>query len=93
MSLRAVAASAGLCLILVFAAAWLFQMPLGEAAIAAPIIVASVGALVLLTALWMKIAWESLRRQRHARWIVAGLVGAFALLVALSFVIEVPSRY
>jgi len=78
---------------LVIATAVLFRMPLGEAAVAAPIIVASAGALVGLFAFWIKVAYDSLQRQRHPRRLVAGAAAALALLVVLSFFIELPSRY
>ena len=93
MTVRRVAISTAACVALVFGSAWLFRMPLSEAALAAPIIVASVGALAFLAVLWTKVAWESLRRQRHRGWIVAGLLGTLALLVLLSFVVELPARY
>jgi drug/metabolite transporter (DMT)-like permease len=52
-----------------------------------------VGALAFLIVLWTKVAWESLRRQRHPLRIVLGGLAALALLVVLSFVVEVPSSY
>ena len=57
------AASAVVCVLLVLAVAWFFEMPLERAVAAAPIIVASVGAAVGLVVLWTKVIVESLRRR------------------------------
>ena len=57
----------------------------------APVVVASAGAIGFLVVLWTKVAWESLRRSRHPVAIVAGIVCAFALLVVLSFFVELPA--
>ncbi len=73
--------------------AWLFRMPVAEAAVAAPIIVVSAGALVGLFVLWTKVIVETLRRQRHPGRIVAGAVAAFAVLVVLSFFVELPAGH
>ena len=81
------------CLALVLLAAWLFHMPLTRAFVLAPIIVASVGATLALVVLWTKIAVESLRGQRHPGRLVAGGLAVFALLVALSFFVDLPARH
>jgi hypothetical protein len=49
---------------LVTATAWFFEMPLERAALAAPIIVLSVGAAVGLIVLWTKVVLESVRNRR-----------------------------
>ena len=85
----AVAALVAVCA-LVAATSWLFRMPLEEAALAAPIIVVSAAALVGLVLFWTKVAHESLRRQRHPGRILAAGLLAFALLVALSFFVDLP---
>jgi hypothetical protein len=79
----AAAAVAGL----VAGTALLFRMPLERAAVLAPVIVATAGATAFLLVLWTRIAWESVRRQRHPGLIAAGFVGAFAVLVLVSFVV------
>jgi hypothetical protein len=79
----AAAAVAGL----VVGTALLFRMPLERAAVLAPVIVATAGATAFLVVLWARIGWESLRRQRHRGLIAAGLVGAFAVLAVVSFVL------
>ncbi len=79
--------------VLVALTSWLFRMPIVEAAIAAPIVVAGAGALAGLVLFWTKVAYESLRRQKHPRRIVAGALAAFALLVVLSFFVELPAAH
>jgi len=78
---------------LVAVSAWLFQWSAGEAALLAPIIVATAGATAFVFLLWGKIAWESLRRSRHPFAVIAGIAGAIALLVVLSFFVELPSYH
>jgi hypothetical protein len=87
------AVSAAVCTVLVLVAAWGWELPLGEAAILAPILVVSVGALGFIVVLWSKILWETLRRQRHPARIVAGAVAALAVLVVLSFFVTLPSGH
>jgi len=85
--------SAAGCTLLVLGATWLFEMPLTRAAILAPIIVASVGATAFILVLWTKVAVESLRGSAHPARILAGGVAVFALLVVLSFFVDVPARH
>ena len=91
MSIRALAASAAGCVALVLATAWLFEMSLSKAMILAPVIVVTLGATAAIFVLWAKVAWESLRRQRHPGRIVAGTVAVLAALVVLSFFVELPA--
>ena len=93
MRVSHVAASAAACAALVLLTAWLFRMSLERALVLAPVIVVSVGAAAFIFLLWTKVAVESLRRQRHPRRIVAGGVAAFALLVVLSFFVDLPARH
>ena len=93
MALRYVLAAAAAVGALVWLTAWLFRMRLSEAAVAAPIIVVSAGALVGLVLFWAKVIFESLRRQRHPGRIVAGALAAFTILVVLSFFVELPARH
>ena len=92
MSVRALAASAVVCVALVLATAWLFEMPLEKAMVLAPVIVVTIGVTAALLVLWTKVAVESLRRQRHPLRIVAGGLAALALLVVLSFFVELPAH-
>lgn len=72
--------------------ALLFEMPLERAAVLAPVIIASAGALAFLFVLWTRVALTSLRGTRHPRRIVVAGMAALALLVVLSFLVELPSR-
>jgi hypothetical protein len=72
---------------LVAATALVFRMPLERAAVLAPVIVATAGATAFIVVLWTRIAWDSMRRQRHPRLIAAGVVGAFVVLVVISFAV------
>jgi hypothetical protein len=93
VTIRALAVSAAVCSALVAGAVLLFQMSLSDAILLAPIIVVTVGATIGIVALWVKIALDSLRRQRHPRRIVAGTLAAVAVLVALSFFVQLPSGH
>lgn len=85
----AVAAAAVVALVVV--SALLFQWSLEKAALLAPIIVATAGATAFIFVLWGKIAWEALRRTSHPVAIGAGIVGAIALLLVISFFVEMPA--
>jgi hypothetical protein len=76
---------------LVAATAMLFRMPLERAAVLAPVIVVTAGATIFIAMLWTRIAFDSLRRQRHPRLIVAAGVAAFALLAVVSFFLPAPN--
>jgi hypothetical protein len=93
VSVKALAVSAAVCSALVAGAVLVFQMSVADAMLLAPIIVVTVGATIGILALWVKIALDSLRRQRHPRRIVAGTLAAVGLLVALSFFVQLPSGH
>jgi hypothetical protein len=93
MPARVLTAAAAAVAGLVAVSAWLFQWSVEKAALLAPVIVATAGATAFIFLLWTKIAWESLRRARHPAAIVAGIAGAIALLVVLSFFVELPSYH
>ncbi len=65
--------------------AYLFELSWDRAAVLAPVIVAAVGAAVMLIALWVRIALQSLRNQRHPRLIVAVTLAVLGAMVVLSF--------
>jgi hypothetical protein len=90
-SVLAVAATA--VIVLVGLSAWLFRWSVEGAALLAPVIVATAGATAFIFVLWAKIAQEVLRQARHPVAIVAGILGAIALLVVLSFFVELPSYH
>ena len=93
MRARVLVAAAAAVAALVAISAWLFQWPAEKAALLAPIVVATAGATAFIFVLWSKIAWEGLRRARHPVAIVAGIAGAIAVLVVLSFFVELPSYH
>jgi hypothetical protein len=67
--------------------AWLFELSWERTAALAPVIVVGTAALLGLLALWIRVAWDTLKRQRHPYRIVAIFVAAFAILFVLSFVV------
>jgi hypothetical protein len=92
MTPRRIAASAAACVALVVATAFVFDMPLERAAVLAPVIVVSAGALAFVVLLWTRVAIVSLRGTRHPKRIVAAGVAGLALLVVLSFFVDLPAR-
>ncbi len=70
----------------------LFRFSLEKAALLAPVVVATAGATAALGVLWAKVIRDSLRESRRPRAIVAAVVGLAALLVVLSFFVDLP-RY
>ena len=60
MSLWALAVSAVLCAVLIVAVAAFTDLSLGRAAVLAPVLVVSVGAIAFLIVLWGKVAYESI---------------------------------
>jgi hypothetical protein len=93
MRAPALAIAATAVVVLVGLSAWLFRWSVERAALLAPVIVATAGATAFIFVLWVKIAREALRQARHPVAIVAGVVGAIALLVVLSFFVELPSYH
>ena len=89
---RLATAAAGLVAV-VLLSAWLLRWPLEKAALLAPVTVATVGATAFIVVLWVKIAFEALRAQRHPLRIVAAGVAGIALLVALSFFVDLPATH
>ena len=72
---------------------WLLELSVERALLLAPVLVAGAAAIVGLVVLWTRIAYESLRRQRHPLRIVAGGAAVLALLVVLSFFVELPAGH
>jgi hypothetical protein len=64
--------------------AWLLAWPFEKAAMLAPVIVATAGAVAGLLVLWGRVAWESLRQSRRPGLIVVLSLAGLALLVGLS---------
>jgi hypothetical protein len=89
---RAIAISAAACTALVVTTALVFQISFERAVVLAPAVVMGLGALGFLVVLWTRIAITQLRGTRHPRRIVAAGTLAFALLVVLSFFVDLPAR-
>jgi uncharacterized PurR-regulated membrane protein YhhQ (DUF165 family) len=92
MTVRRLTFSALACAALILGTALLFSMPLERAAVLAPVIVASAGALAFVVVLWTRIAITSLWGTRHPRRIVAAGALALVLLVVVSFFVDLPAR-
>jgi hypothetical protein len=69
---------------LVVVAVWVSDLSFQRAALLAPVLVISVGAVAGLVVFWGRIGWDSLRRSRHPRLLAAGAVAFIALLVVLT---------
>ena len=83
MSTRLLAASALVTTLLVVAV-WLTDLSFQRAALLAPVLVIGLGAVAGLVVFWGRIGWDSLRRSRHPRLLVAGGLAFIALLVVLT---------
>jgi predicted acyltransferase len=93
MPVRYVAVAAVACVALVLGAAWLFRLPLEHAVVLAPVIVATAGATAFIVVLWVKVAADALRAQRHPGRILAAGAVALGVLVVLSFFVELPAGH
>jgi hypothetical protein len=83
VSTRLLAASAVVTM-LVVVAVWLTDLSFERAALLAPVLVIGVGAVAGLVVFWGRIGWDSLKRARHPRLLVAGGVAFIAVLVVLT---------
>jgi hypothetical protein len=83
VSIRLLAASVAVTA-LVVAAVWITDLSFQRAALLAPVLVIGLGAVTGLVVFWGRIGWDSLRRSRHPRLIVAGAAAFLALLVVLT---------
>ena len=83
MSARLFAASA-VVTALVVSAVWLTDLSVERAGLLAPVLVIGVGAVAGLAVFWGRIGWDSLKRARHPRLLVAGGLAFVALLVVLT---------
>jgi hypothetical protein len=69
---------------LVVVVVWVTDLSFQRAALLAPVLVIGVGAVAGMLVFWGRIGWDSLRRSRHPRLLVAGGVAFIALLVVLT---------
>jgi uncharacterized membrane protein len=83
VSIRLLAASVAVTALVVLAV-WITDLSFQRAALLAPVLVIGLGAVTGLVVFWGRIGWDSLRRSRHPRLVVAGAAAFLALLVALT---------
>jgi hypothetical protein len=83
VSARTFAASVVVTAIVVIAVA-VTDLSFQRAALLAPVLVIGIAAVAGLVVFWGRVGWESLRRSRHPRLLVAGGVAFVALLVVLT---------
>jgi hypothetical protein len=69
---------------LVLVTVWVTDLSFQRAILLAPVLVVGVAAVAGLLVFWSRVGWESLRRARHPRLIVAGAVAFVLLLVGLT---------
>ena len=90
MSARLVAASAFVTA-LVVVTVWLTDLSFGRAALLAPVLVIGLAAVAGLLVFWGKVGWDSLRRARHPRLLVAAALAFVLLLAALALLgVQLP---
>jgi hypothetical protein len=83
VSVRLVAASA-LVTALVVLAVWVTDLSFERAVLLAPVLVIGLAAATGLLVFWGRVGWESLRRTRHPRLLIAAVTGFILLLVGLT---------
>ena len=77
--------------VVVVVAVWVSDLSFQRAALLAPVLVIGLGAVAGLVVFWGRIGWDSLRRSRHPRLIVAGGLAFIALLVVLTLLgVQLP---
>ena len=83
MSIRLVIAAIFVTAVVVVTV-WLTDLSFQRAILLAPVLVIGIGAVAGLFVFWGRIGWDSLRRSRHPRLMVAGGVAFLALLALLT---------
>ncbi len=78
------AAASAFVTALVVGAVWLTDLSFQRAILLAPVLVIGIGAVAGLLVFWGRIGWDSVRRNRHPRLVVAGAVAFLALLTLLT---------
>ncbi|HEY6069202.1 MAG TPA: hypothetical protein VIU81_10965 [Gaiellaceae bacterium] len=90
MSVRLAVASAAVTA-LVFVAVWVTDLSFERAVLLAPVLVIGLAAVAGLIVFWGRVGWESLRRARHPRLVVAVLAAVVVLLVGLTLLgVQLP---
>ena len=90
MSARLAAASAFVTAVVVVTV-WLTDLSFGRAALLAPVLVIGLAAVAGLVVFWGRVGWDSLRRARHPRLLVAAALAFVLLLAALALLgVQLP---
>lgn len=90
MSVRLAVASAAVTA-LVLVAVWVTDLSFERAVLLAPVLVIGLAAVAGLIVFWGRVGWESLRRARHPRLVVAVLAAVVVLLVGLTLLgVQLP---
>jgi uncharacterized membrane protein YidH (DUF202 family) len=69
---------------LVLVTVWVTDLSFSRAILLAPVLVIGLAAVAGLLVFWSRVGWESLRRSRHPRLVVAGVIAFVLLLVGLT---------
>jgi uncharacterized membrane protein len=83
VSARLFAVSAAVTALVVLAV-WITDLSFQRAALLAPVLVIGVAAVAGMVVFWGRVGWDSLRRSRHPRLLVAGGLAFVGLLVVLT---------
>jgi uncharacterized membrane protein len=83
VSARLFAVSAAVTTLVVLAV-WITDLSFQRAALLAPVLVIGVAAIAGMVVFWGRVGWDSLRRSRHPRLLVAGGLAFVGLLVVLT---------
>ena len=90
MSIRLAAASLAVT-VLVLVTVWLSDLSFERVILLAPVLVIGLAAVAGLVVFWSRVGWDSLRRTRHPRLVVAAAVAFVALLVGLTLLgVDLP---
>jgi hypothetical protein len=90
VSARLAAASVFVTL-LVVVTVWVTELSFERAILLAPVLVIGLAAVAGLVVFWGRVGWDSLRKSRHPRLILAAAVGFVLLLVGLTILgVELP---
>ena len=91
MNARLVAASTAAVIVLGFAVAWAFEIPLERAFVLSPVIVVAVGIVAMTGALFVRAAIESARELRNPRRFWIGFAVALVVIGVLAALgVELP---
>jgi hypothetical protein len=83
VSVRLAVASVSVTAVVVLTV-WVTDLSFERAILLAPVLVIGLAAVAGLLVFWSRVGWESLRRTRHPRLVVAGAVAFVLLLVGLT---------